>query len=74
MPVWSGVRDALAFGPASPQSAVRVRPPGLQQVLGSGASLDAGHSEDCLVLNAWTPGVGDGAARPIMVWIHGGGY
>ena len=29
-------------------------------------------SEDCLFLNIWTPGLDD-AARPVMVWIHGGG-
>lgn len=31
-------------------------------------------SEDCLFLNVWTPGTGDGAKRPVMVYIHGGAY
>ncbi|WOI52396.1 carboxylesterase/lipase family protein [Parvularcula sp. LCG005] len=31
-------------------------------------------SEDCLFLNVWTPGVADGAKRPIMVYFHGGAY
>lgn len=31
-------------------------------------------SEDCLFLNVWTRGLGDGKKRPIMVWLHGGGY
>lgn len=31
-------------------------------------------SEDCLFLNVWTPGIADGAARPIMVYFHGGAY
>lgn len=30
-------------------------------------------SEDCLFLNVWTPGT-DAAKRPVMVYIHGGGY
>lgn len=36
--------------------------------------LEPDQSEDCLFLNVWTPGAGDGAARPIMVYVHGGGY
>ncbi|MDI2127582.1 carboxylesterase/lipase family protein [Yinghuangia seranimata] len=65
-PGWSGTRDAAAFGPSAPQ-AVREGDP----VLG-------GHGfppfdEDCLTLNIWTPAA-DAAARPVLVWIHGGAY
>jgi para-nitrobenzyl esterase len=31
-------------------------------------------SEDCLKLNLWTPALADGQKRPVMVWLHGGGY
>jgi para-nitrobenzyl esterase len=35
-------------------------------------------SEDCLKLNVWTPAIADGdhapGKRPVMVWLHGGGY
>jgi len=31
-------------------------------------------SENCLFANVWTPGINDGRKRPIMVWIHGGGF
>jgi para-nitrobenzyl esterase len=30
--------------------------------------------EDCLVMNVFTPGVNDGRKRPVMVWLHGGGF
>jgi len=53
---WTGVRDALEYGPIAPQ-------PGNRPV-----------SEDCLHLNAWTPGLRDTARRPVMVWFHGGAY
>lgn len=31
-------------------------------------------NEDCLSLNVWTQGLGDGRKRPVMVWLHGGGF
>ena len=55
---WSGVRDALEFGPVAPQPSSGGRAIG----------------EDCLHLNVWTPGLGGGAKRPVMVWFHGGAY
>jgi len=61
---WDGVRDALAFGPKSPQVSY---PPGIAEAL---AEL-VGSGEDCLTLNIWTPGPGP-ARRPVMVWIPGG--
>ena len=30
--------------------------------------------EDCQNLNVWTPGINDGKKRPVMVWLHGGGF
>ncbi|MBV9582060.1 MAG: carboxylesterase/lipase family protein [Chloroflexi bacterium] len=73
-PAWSGVRDAFDYGPAAPQARNRARPPALLAALGPAETLDAGMTEDCLVLNVWTPGLDDAARRPVMVWIHGGGY
>lgn len=31
-------------------------------------------SENCLTINVFTPGVNDGQKRPVMFWIHGGGF
>ena len=35
---------------------------------------DGVQSDDCLNLNVWTAGINDGKKRPVMVWLHGGGY
>lgn len=63
---WSGVRDATRFGPASLQAS---RP--LAPILGM---VIPEQSEDCLTLNVWTPAAGDGAGRPVLLWIHGGAW
>jgi para-nitrobenzyl esterase len=69
---WTGVRDALEYGPSAPQ-----REPGVQvgpdRLSVSSAGLPP-ESEDCLVLNVWTPGLADGGKRPVMVWCHGGAF
>lgn len=40
----------------------------------AGFSGPGGFSEDCLVLNVWTPGLRGREKRPVMVWLHGGVY
>lgn len=65
---WSGVRDAFQNGHSSPQ----VSPaPG---AIGAGLRGYAAQGEDCLVLNVFSTGVNDSRKRPVMMWIHGGGY
>jgi para-nitrobenzyl esterase len=61
---WSGVRDALAYGPKSPQPPY---PPQVALLLTE--SVVSG--EDCLSLNIWSPDLGS-AGQPVMVWIPGG--
>jgi para-nitrobenzyl esterase len=62
-----GVLLANAFGPHAPQL-----PSVLEEFLGGGAPIVTDEAE-CLRLNVWTPKA-DGAKRPVMVWIHGGGF
>ena len=68
---WSEIRDALEYGNSSPQ-APSSDGGGLFVSWQPQPALPI--SEDCLFLNAWTPGVRDGKKRPILVWLHGGGF
>jgi para-nitrobenzyl esterase len=65
---WIGVRDAFAWGPRSPQ-VLAAFVPEWQPLTGTEPM-----SEDCLHLNVWTPSAARGGRRPVMVWLHGGGY
>ena len=64
---WQGVRDAASVGARAmqvPNEAFETlfgRPPKQPPI-----------DEDCLYVNVWTPGVE--GRRPVMVWIHGGGF
>ena len=65
---WTGIRNAFENG----HTASQVMP--AASAIGFGLRSNAMQGEDCLVLNVFTPGLTDGRKRPVMVWIHGGGY
>ncbi len=73
---WTGVRETVALGPSAPAAfgvaAEAMKNPDIMAMF-EGAAESVPSSEDCLVLNVWTPGT-DAARRPVMVWCHGGGY
>lgn len=68
-PTWTGVREAFAYGHMCPQLIPSRRP----SFTGSW-TYETEMGEDCLVLNVWTPGLRDQRKRPVMVWLHGGGF
>jgi para-nitrobenzyl esterase len=65
-PSWDGVRDALEYGATCPAGPY---PDALEALLPE-PSIPG---EECLNLNIWTPAI-DGELRPVLVWIHGGGF
>ena len=67
---WSGVRDATEYGPLCPQVVV----PSDGGPLAGLYDADQPLGEDCCVLNVFTPDLNTAARRPVMFYIHGGGY
>lgn len=78
---WTGIRDATSYGYSAPQTNPSTRgnagpaSPIVQILAASDGFRSApAESEDCLFLNIWTAGLGAARKRPVMVWLHGGGY
>jgi para-nitrobenzyl esterase len=65
---WAGVRETFQNGPTAPQLS------GPPNALILNHKEPAVQGEDCLVLNVFTPSVNDRRNRPVMVWLHGGGF
>ena len=62
---WTDVRDALVYGAQSMQPPDPAWPKAWKAAVSD---------EDCLYLNVWTQGLGDGKKRPVMFYSHGGGF
>lgn len=69
---WDGIRSSRHWGPVCPQ------PKNNGWRSDQNAFFyqwnDGYQDEDCLRLNIWTKGLNDGKKRPVLFWLHGGGY
>jgi para-nitrobenzyl esterase len=85
---WAGIRNALAFGRACYQETAQAKGGGPHSTFDSrnlapsdednfllhrGCSIYT-PGEDCLRLNVWTPEINGAGKRPVMVYMHGGGF
>jgi len=71
---WTGVIDALEIRSPAPQDKISAAGgsdirKAMGDLIGPGTM-----SEDCLVLNVWTTSLRASSKKPVMVWLHGGGY
>jgi para-nitrobenzyl esterase len=69
---WTDVYPALFWGPVSPQNMENRYTNKFGSFRDHWNYSDA--SEDCLRVNVLTPALKDGKKRPVMFWIHGGGF
>ena len=69
---WANVRSSMTYGPVAP-----LENPTTNVMDESEFVFDHNWgftNEDCMRINVWTPGINDGKKRPVMFWIHGGGF
>ena len=69
---WTGLRSSMQYGFVSPQEP---RAGWADDEVAWMFDWDDGRpGEDCLRVNIWTPEANDSKKRPVMVWLHGGGF
>ena len=66
---WEGVKDATVYGYESPTTTK----PGIKAYDVLVGMRYWPQNEACQYLNVWTTSLDEGAKKPVMVWIHGGG-
>ncbi len=76
---WPGVRDATQTGPRCVQGRGNLFMSSIGDYFSGGRKDKLGldqqtDSENCLSVNVLTPGLGHTKKRPVLVYIHGGGF
>ncbi len=66
---WEGIKEAIIYGPVCPELNTPI----------AHDEYNVPHyhycqDEDCQYINVWTQHLDKNAKRPVMVWIHGGGW
>ena len=68
---WTGVRSSMTYGPVCPMDITTTTNDEIEFPF----HHDWGYTnENCLSLNVWTPQATNAQKRPVMVWLHGGGF
>lgn len=68
---WTGVRSSMTYGPVCPMDVTTTTNDEFEFPF----HHDWGYTnENCLSLNVWTPQLTAAQKRPVMVWLHGGGF
>ncbi|PRY14317.1 para-nitrobenzyl esterase [Pontibacter ummariensis] len=68
---WEGVRSSMSYGPVCPTDPTTT----VNDEFEFPFQHNWGYTnEHCQSLNVWTPKINDGKKRPVMVWLHGGGF
>ncbi|QMW02382.1 carboxylesterase/lipase family protein [Spirosoma foliorum] len=68
---WTGVRSSMTYGPVCPMDVTTTTNDEIEFPF----HHDWGYTnENCLSLNVWTPEISNAKKRPVMVWLHGGGF
>ncbi|MBC7921146.1 MAG: carboxylesterase/lipase family protein, partial [Ferruginibacter sp.] len=69
---WTDIKPAVWWGNSAPQNMEKRYANSYSSFIDHWNYDDV--SEDCLRINVWTPGINDGKKRPVIVWLHGGGF